>query len=93
MDGVVVLLKPPGMTSSNAVFDARKLFCEKRAGHLGTLGRSLTSSVTAYNKAVASFETRLLVTAREFEALDVPLEQVPEIDANAREFTRAELTG
>lgn len=37
MDGVVVLLKPPGMTSSNAVFDARKLFCEKRAGHLGTL--------------------------------------------------------
>lgn len=63
------------------------------AGHLGTLGRSLTSSVTAYNKAVASFETRLLVTAREFEALDVPLEQVPEIDANAREFTRAELTG
>ena len=25
------------MTSSNAVFDARKLFCEKRAGHLGTL--------------------------------------------------------
>lgn len=37
MDGVVILLKPPGMTSSNAVFDARKLFCEKRAGHLGTL--------------------------------------------------------
>jgi len=37
MDGVVVLLKPPGMTSSNAVFDARKIFCEKRAGHLGTL--------------------------------------------------------
>jgi len=37
MDGVVVLLKPPGMTSSNAVYDVRKLFCEKRAGHLGTL--------------------------------------------------------
>ncbi len=37
MDGVVILLKPPGMTSSNAVFDARKLFGEKRAGHLGTL--------------------------------------------------------
>lgn len=37
MDGVVVLLKPPGMTSSNAVYDARRIFSESRAGHLGTL--------------------------------------------------------
>lgn len=37
MDGVVVLLKPPGMTSSNAVYDVRKLLGERRAGHLGTL--------------------------------------------------------
>lgn len=37
MDGIVPLLKPPGMTSSNAVFDMRRLFNEKRAGHLGTL--------------------------------------------------------
>ncbi len=37
MDGVIVLLKPPGMTSSNAVYDIRKLCGEKRAGHLGTL--------------------------------------------------------
>ena len=37
MDGVVVFLKPPGMTSSNAVIDIRKLFGERRAGHLGTL--------------------------------------------------------
>ena len=37
MDGVVVLLKPPGMTSSNAVYDVRRIFSEKRAGHLGTL--------------------------------------------------------
>ena len=37
MDGVVTVLKPPGMTSSNAVFDVRKIFSEKRAGHLGTL--------------------------------------------------------
>lgn len=37
MDGVVCLLKPPGMTSSNAVFDVRRIFAEKRAGHLGTL--------------------------------------------------------
>ena len=37
MDGVVNFLKPPGMTSSDAVFDLRKLFGERRAGHLGTL--------------------------------------------------------
>ena len=37
MDGVAVLLKPPGMTSSNAVYDVRRIFSEKRAGHLGTL--------------------------------------------------------
>ncbi len=37
MDGIVTILKPPGMTSSNVVFDVRKIFGEKRAGHLGTL--------------------------------------------------------
>jgi len=37
MDGVVNFLKPPGMTSSDVVFDLRKLFGERRAGHLGTL--------------------------------------------------------
>ena len=37
MDGVVTLLKPPGMTSSNGVYDVRRIFNEKRAGHLGTL--------------------------------------------------------
>ncbi|MEG1524063.1 MAG: tRNA pseudouridine(55) synthase TruB [Clostridia bacterium] len=37
MDGFVCLLKPPGMTSSNAVYDVRRIFSEKRAGHLGTL--------------------------------------------------------
>ena len=37
MDGVVNFLKPPGMTSSDAVLDLRRLFGERRAGHLGTL--------------------------------------------------------
>lgn len=37
MDGIVTILKPPGLTSSNVVFDVRKIFGEKRAGHLGTL--------------------------------------------------------
>jgi len=37
MDGVVVLLKPPGMSSNNAVYDVRRIFGEKRVGHYGTL--------------------------------------------------------
>ena len=37
MDGVLVVLKPPGMTSSNVVYDARRITGERRAGHLGTL--------------------------------------------------------
>ncbi len=37
IEGVVNLLKPPGMTSSDAVADIRKLFGIKRVGHTGTL--------------------------------------------------------
>ena len=37
MEGIITVLKPPGMTSSNAVSDVRKLTGEKHVGHLGTL--------------------------------------------------------
>ena len=36
-EGVVPLLKPPGLSSSDCVVDVRRLFGEKRVGHLGTL--------------------------------------------------------
>lgn len=36
-EGIITILKPPGMTSSNAVYDVRHIFGVKRVGHLGTL--------------------------------------------------------
>ena len=40
------------------------------AGHFAKVGKSLGQSVEHYNKAVNSVESRLLVTAKKFEALD-----------------------
>lgn len=37
MEGVVNVLKPPGMTSSDVVVDIRHIFGTKRVGHTGTL--------------------------------------------------------
>ncbi|MCW2350528.1 DNA recombination protein RmuC [Sphingobium sp. B12D2B] len=41
------------------------------AGHLSSLGRSLNGSVASYNKFVASFENRVLVTGRRFKEFSV----------------------
>lgn len=65
------------------------------AEHLTALGKALTRSVSAYNKAVGSVESRLLVTARGFESLGEGLSRPSPIgleDAQVRAFSAPELT-
>lgn len=51
-------------------------------GHFAKLGKSLDQSVGHYNKAISSVESRLLVTARKFEALDSSAaDALPEVNA------------
>ncbi len=49
------------------------------AGHLASVGRSLDSAVGTFNKAVGSFDSRVLVTARKFPELGVGAEALPEL--------------
>jgi DNA recombination protein RmuC len=63
-------------------------------GHLAKMGSSLESSVRAYNQAIGSLESRVLVTARRFHELkvvDEPASAPPTIDLAPRLPQAAEL--
>jgi len=63
-------------------------------GHTAKLGRSLTSSVEAYNAMVGALETRVLVTARRMQQLGLVTDEIPEgaaIETGARPMTAQEL--
>lgn len=52
------------------------------AGHFTKVGKSLGQSVEHYNKAVSSVESRLLSTAKKFQALDsASADELPEVKA------------
>ncbi len=64
--------------------------------HFGRLGKSLNSSVEAYNKAAGNIETRVLVTARRFKELGaaplgMEIEVLPQVEQIAREMQAPEL--
>lgn len=64
------------------------------AGHLQRLGRSLTGSVDAYNSAIGSLESRVLVTARQFHSIFPDDKAVPRpapVDHTSRPLTAPEL--
>jgi DNA recombination protein RmuC len=63
-------------------------------GHFAKVGRSLDTAVGAFNQAVSSFETRLLVTARKFPEHGVTSDELPETKQIERKpvvLTAAEL--
>ena len=62
--------------------------------HLGKVGRSLDSSVAAFNEAVGSLQSRVMVTARRFEELELtgtPLDEVEQLTRRARTLSDAEI--
>jgi len=64
-------------------------------GHLDRLGRSLKASVDAYNATIGSLETRVLVTARQFNDIGVSGQALPSptpIDLSPRPQTAPEIT-
>ncbi|GIG24444.1 DNA recombination protein RmuC [Cellulomonas denverensis] len=63
-------------------------------GHLGKVGRSLDAAATAYNQAVASLESRVLVSARRFSDLrvvDHGLDTPPSVDRRLSVVSAPEL--
>ncbi len=61
------------------------------ADHLGKMGKSLDSSVQHYNKAVASFDSRVLPSARKFNDMGISAKKIigktRQIESSARDVT------
>lgn len=64
------------------------------AQHVAKLGRSLEGAVGAYNDAVGSIESRVLVTARKFEQHGIPggLAELTPVERTARALQAVELS-
>ncbi len=66
--------------------------------HIQKLGNGLSTAVNAYNSAVGSLESRVLVSARRFKDLGAAavggdIAEIPQIEASSRLLQAPELTG
>jgi DNA recombination protein RmuC len=62
------------------------------AGHFAKVGRNLDTAVGAFNQAVSSFQTRLLVTARKFPEHGVTNDTLPELTQIEKKASVVEAT-
>ena len=66
----------------------------KMGAHFEGVGRGLTQAVKAYNSTLGTLETRVMVTARKFNALQVTAAELPRrkaVDEGVRGLTAPEL--
>jgi DNA recombination protein RmuC len=83
--------------NARAVFDLGRELYDRLSGmgkHLDRVGKSLTTAVGAYNQAVGSMETRVLVSARRLAALGIVASDLPAptlVDETARPLSAPEL--
>ena len=66
------------------------------ADHMARVGRSLDSSIGAYNKAVGSFDSRILPSARKFAELGIStkseMSEIEQVERAARSVQSADTT-
>jgi len=83
--------------NARAVFDLGRELYDRLSGmgkHLDRVGKSLTTAVGAYNQAVGSMETRVLVSARRLASLGIVAGDLPApalVDETARPLSAPEL--
>jgi DNA recombination protein RmuC len=84
--------------NARAVFELGRELYERLTGlgvHVELVGKSLTSAVTAYNRAVGALESRVLVTARKLNQLgvtDADLAPPEPVDAPPRTLSAPEFS-
>ena len=70
--------------------------CSKMGDHMGSLGKNLSHATEAYNRAVGSLESRVLITARKFADLgavsaDGQIDELQPIEVVPRQLQAPEL--
>ncbi|MCP5269018.1 MAG: tRNA pseudouridine(55) synthase TruB [Zoogloeaceae bacterium] len=68
VDGVLLLDKPPGMSSNDALQKARRLFSAEKAGHTGTLDPMATGLLPLCFGEATKFSADLLGADKTYEA-------------------------